>query len=273
MEAAQEFSVIVLAGQRAGIVNPIAERAEVSHKCLAPICGKPLILHVFEMLARTPGVSRVCISMEPDAWDGVRALTAVLEAADIPFDFVESRTTLTDSVNAAAQTIDGPILITTADNVLTTTDAVLTTMRPIFAGADGSIGLTRREAVIAARGETRDEGERNVGAYKFSDGHWCNCNLYAIAGRHVTQAAEAFREGGQFAKNRDRLIRAVGIWNVALLSLGLLTLDGGMRRLSKRFGIRIEAARIDDGSQAVDVDSFRTYGFAEMILKQRESAV
>ena len=271
--AGEDFNVVILAGQRAGIVNPIAERAGVSHKCLAPICGKPLILHVFEMLAKVPGVARVRISQERDGWDGVRDLTGVLDEAGIPVDFVPSHRTLTDSVNGALADIDGPTLITTADNVLTTREAVLETMRPIFAGADASVGLTRREAVIAARGESREEGERNVGAYRFRDGHWCNCNLYAVAGRHVTQATEAFREGGQFAKNRGRLIRAVGLANTLLLASGLVSLDGGMRRLSKRFGIRIAAARLDDGSQAVDVDSFRTYDFAEKILTQRQAAV
>ena len=39
-------TVLVLAAQRAGVVNPLAERAGVSHKCIVPICGKPLIVHV-----------------------------------------------------------------------------------------------------------------------------------------------------------------------------------------------------------------------------------
>ena len=30
-------TVIILAGQRAGVVNPLAARAGVSHKCLVPI--------------------------------------------------------------------------------------------------------------------------------------------------------------------------------------------------------------------------------------------
>ncbi len=265
------FTVIVLAGQRAGIVNPIAERAGVSHKCLAPICGKPLILHVFEMLSETPGVQQVRVSMEQDGWEQVRALSGVVADKGITVDFTESKTTLPDSVYVAAEGIDGPILVTTADNVLTTTKAVLETMQPIFGGADASVGLTERDLVLAARGET-SQSKSTVGFYKFSDGRWCNCNLYAAAGRHVMQGAEIFREGGQFAKNRDRLIRAVGLFNVILLGLGLYSLDGAMRRLSKRLGISIAAARLDDGSQAVDVDSFKTYDFAEMILKQRAAA-
>ena len=44
--------VIILAAQRAGVVNPLAERAGVSHKCLAPIYGKPLIEWVLDTCYR-----------------------------------------------------------------------------------------------------------------------------------------------------------------------------------------------------------------------------
>lgn len=272
MAEEQNFSVIVLAGQRSGIVNPIAERAGVSHKCLAPICGKPLVLHVFEMLAQTPGVRHVRLSMESDGWDGVRALAGGLEAKGITVDFAEAKETLPDSIYAAAQDIDGPILITTADNVLTSTEAVLTTMQPIFDGADASVGLTTRDAVLIARGQ-KPGSKSTVGYYKLSDGMFCNCNLYAVASHDVLQGAEAFREGGQFAKNRDRLVRAIGLSNAVRLSLGLVSLEGAMKRLSKRFGITIAPALLEDGSQAIDVDSFLTYDFAEKILKQREAEV
>jgi len=272
MAEVPQFSIVVMAAQRTGIVNPIAERAGVSHKCIATICGKPLIQYVFEMVANTPGVARVRVCMERDGWDAVKALSGSLADQGIAFDFVESKTTLTDSAYAAAQGIDGPILVTTADNVLTTSEAVLTTMQPIFDGADASVGLTTRDAVIEARSASTLPDKNKVGAYRFSDGYFSNCNLYAVASADVMHAAELFREGGQFAKNRDRLIRAVGLWNVLLLMLGWVSLDGAMKRLSKRFGVNVAAARLADGSQAIDVDSFRTYEFAEMILKERASA-
>ncbi len=272
MAEAPNFTVVVMAGLRAGIVNPIAERAGVSHKCIAPICDKPLISYVFEMLADTPGVSRVRVCMEPDGWDAVGALSSPLDTKGIPLDFVESKISLTDSAYNAAQGIEGPILITTGDNVLTTPDSVLRTMKPIFDGADASVGLTRREALLAARGEKPGPENAKVGSYRFSDGRFCNCNLYAVGGSDVMQVAELFREGGQFAKNRDRLIRAIGLFNVAVMALGLVPLASGMKRLSKRFGIKIAAALIEDGSQAIDVDSFKTYDFAEKILKERQAA-
>jgi CTP:molybdopterin cytidylyltransferase MocA len=58
---------IVLAGQRRGAVNPLAARAGVTHKCLAPIAGKPLLAHVLEALAATPALAEIRISVEPEA--------------------------------------------------------------------------------------------------------------------------------------------------------------------------------------------------------------
>ena len=56
------FTVVILAAQRAGVVNAVAQDAGVSHKCLAPIAGKPLIVHVIEALDGHPGDRPACAS-------------------------------------------------------------------------------------------------------------------------------------------------------------------------------------------------------------------
>lgn len=269
MAEAGQFSVIVLAAQRAGVVNPLAERAGVSHKCIVPIVGKPLIQYVFEILADTPGIDRVRVCVEPEMFEPVRALASGLAGENIPVEFIPAEPSITDSAYAAAEGLDGPFLITTADNVNMTAQAIADTMGAILRGADVSIALTRREAVLAARGEVASAKTKNVGPYKFADGRYSNCNMYGMAGTHVLKAAEMFREGGQFSKDRGRLIRAVGRINVVLVALRILSLGGAMKRLSKRLGVKVEAAVLADGSQAIDVDNFRTYDLAERILKQR----
>jgi GTP:adenosylcobinamide-phosphate guanylyltransferase len=266
---AGRFSVIVMAAQRAGVVNPLAERAGISHKCLVPICGKPLIEYVLEVLTATPGVDRVRVCAEPEVFEPVRALAGSLGAGGIPLEFVASAPSLADSAYAAAEGLPGAFLITTADNVNMTPEAVLQVMGTVAGGAEVVLALTRREAVLAARGEVAGPKTANVGPYRFSDGRYSNCNLYAMSGVAVLKAAEMFREGGQFSKLRDRLIRAVGLFNVALYAMKLLSLSGAMRRLSKRLGVRVEAAVLADGTQAIDVDNFRTYDLAETILKAK----
>ncbi len=267
-----KFSVIVMAAQRAGVVNPLAERAGVSHKCVVPICGKPLIEYVFKILADTPGVDHVRVSVEQEAWEAVKALSAPLDEKGIPLDFVESQTSIADSAYVAAEGFAGPFLITTADNVIMTPEAILESLEPIWRDADVSIGLTTREAVLAARGEVSSPTNQNVGPYKLADGRYSNCNLYGFKGTHVLKAAEFFREGGQFSKNRGRLIRAVGLGTFILAALKLLTLSGVTKRLSKRLGVKIAVVVLEDGSQAIDVDNFRTYDLAEGFLKRKAAS-
>src|ERR1044072_9036253 len=89
---AERFTVIILAAQRdgrldrlsaaaggrpkslctppppqAGRVNPLAAGAGVSHKCLVPIGGRPLLAHVLAALAEVDGVEAIRISVEPGA--------------------------------------------------------------------------------------------------------------------------------------------------------------------------------------------------------------
>jgi hypothetical protein len=92
-----------------------------------------------------------------------------------------------------------------------------------------------------------------------------------MAGPDALKVAETFREGGQFAKNRKRLIRVVGRFNILLFVLRLATLKGAMKRLSRRFGVRVEAVVLADGAHAVDVDNPRTYAIAETILLEKEA--
>ena len=79
---------IVLAGQRHGVVNPLAERAGVSHKCLVPIGGKPLMAHVLAALASLPDIAEIRISVEPAAEPELRPLVAPYEASGPAIRFV-----------------------------------------------------------------------------------------------------------------------------------------------------------------------------------------
>ncbi len=262
------YAIAILAAQRTGIVNPIAEAYGVSHKCLAPICGRPLISWVIDAVA-TSRASLVRIAIEADGEAGVGPLLQPLRDKGIAVEFIRSAPTLTDSVHACAAGIDGPMILTTADNVNLSVEAIEQAAAALADGAEVIFSLASREAVLAARGEVAGPHTANVGPYKFRDGRFSNCNLYAFSGPKAVEAAGAFREGGQFSKQRGRLIRAVGLFNVALYLAGWMTLAGAAKRLSKRFDLRIVPVVFNDGAQAIDVDNERTYKISEQILKRR----
>ena len=85
---ATPVTIIVLAGQRAGVVNALAARAGVSHKCLAPIRGKPLIAHVLDTVTALTGVREVRISVEPEVHGEVAALASGYLGRGVPIRLV-----------------------------------------------------------------------------------------------------------------------------------------------------------------------------------------
>ena len=262
MAQSQRSTVIVLAAQRAGVVNPLAERAGVSHKCVVPIDGKPLIVHVMDALAQVSPLPRVRISVEPEIHAELAELLQPYSARGIEIDFVASSSNIAQSVLIAAEGPTGPMIITTADNVLLTPEAVDDVLREL-GGADVVACLARDVSVRAVH----PDAQRNF--YKFRDGGYANCNLYGVAGPHAFAAVEVFREGGQFQKNPKRLITAFGLLNILMVRFGLVTLAGAMKLASRRFRLKFHALVFADGTAAVDVDNERTYGIAEMVLKQR----
>jgi GTP:adenosylcobinamide-phosphate guanylyltransferase len=256
----EPFTAIILAAQRAGVVDPLAAEHDVSHKCVVPIAGRALIAHVVAALQATPGLQRLRIVVEPAAVPAIRAL---LPAGGVEPEFVPSADNLADSVHAGAHGTDGPLVVTTADNVLLTPGAVQAMVQAIRDGADTVFAMANKASVMAAH----PEGQRRF--YRFADDEYSNCNLYAFSGAQALQAAESFRGGGQFAKKKSRLIRAVGLVNVILMALGRLTLRGAANRLSRRFRVCIVAVVLADGAHAIDVDNQRTYRVAEALLKAR----
>ncbi|MDE8650899.1 NTP transferase domain-containing protein [Novosphingobium sp. H3SJ31-1] len=262
--AAQDVRIVVLAAQRKGVANPLAERFHVSHKCLIPLHGIPLIRHVMAMLAAHGAGAGIVISVEPEAFAAVReALAGLPDEAAITL--CPAADNLADSVLAAAGDHDGPIVITTADHALLRPESV-DAMIAALAHADVAIAMARRDAVLGVHAA----GQRRF--YEFSDHGYSNCNLYALAGRKALGAVEVFRGGGQFAKNAARIVQSFGVLNLLALRFRLVSLAGAMRRISRRIGLEIAPVVIADGSQAIDVDNDRTYAVVSELLTQRERA-
>ena len=263
--AAARFTAVILAAQRDGKLDPLAAAAGVSHKCLLTIIGRPLLEYVIEALVAVPGLQRIRICIEPGAVAAVRTVRGASGDLGVPVDYVASAPTITESAYASAEGVEGPMIHTTADNVNLTPGAVQAMLDALADGADVALAMATREAVLAAH----PEGQRRF--YQFRDAAYANCNLYAMAGPQALKVAETFREGGQFAKNRKRLIRVIGRFNILLFALRLAPLHWAMKRLSKRFGARLAAVVLEDGAHAIDVDNARTFGAAETILLAKKA--
>jgi GTP:adenosylcobinamide-phosphate guanylyltransferase len=256
------FSAIVLAGKRDGRLDPLAANAGVSHKCLVPVAGKPMLLHVLEALDATQGIGRIIVSI--DTPEIIAPLIRQLGSGRIAVE--RSAPNLVDSVFGAANVSTPPFLVTTADNV-NLTPASIAEILTASQGADAAVAFARRERVIAAH----PDGQRRF--YRFRGGEYSNCNTYVLGSREALKAAEVFRGGGQFAKFPMRIVKAFGLLNLIRFRYGLATLDGAFRGFSRRFGLTIRPVLVSDGALAIDVDNERTLHVAETILGERGSAL
>jgi GTP:adenosylcobinamide-phosphate guanylyltransferase len=259
MSAEPHLTAVVLAAQREGRLDPLAAEANVTHKCLVPIGGRPLLAHVLAALAGAGGIERIRISVEAGAEDRLREVAGEL---GMPVEFVAAAPTITDSLYAAVDGLDGPFIVTTADNVLLTPGAVRRIADRLLAGDDGVAALSRKEDVLSAH----PQGQRRF--YKFTDGSYSNCNLYGMTRRGLA-LAETYRSGGQFAKNPRRIAQAVGLINLVLLRYGLISLERAFDRLGRRFGVAASPVVLEDGAHAIDVDNARTYSIAAELLERR----
>jgi GTP:adenosylcobinamide-phosphate guanylyltransferase len=224
-----------------------------------PIRGVPLLAHVLSALGDVGDFNSIRISVEDGAADRLRPIATL---TNLPITFVTAADNIADSVYRAAEGSTGPIVVTTADNVLLTPGAIRQVMDALLSGADTAVALARKEDVLAAH----PQGQRRF--YRFRDGEFSNCNLYGLSQKGLT-LAEAFREGGQFKKNPMRIARAFGFLNLLLLRFALVTLGTAMKRLSKRFRVKVEAVVLADGAHAIDVDNKRTYDIAAELLDKR----
>ncbi|GAY22689.1 MULTISPECIES: nucleotidyltransferase family protein [Sphingobium] len=256
-------TALILAGRRDGLTDPLALEAGVSHKCLAPVAGSPMLTHVAAALAASDGIGEIRVAIEdPEVLAGVPLLRRLLDSGRMMP--VAARPNLVDSILAAAQGAQFPLFITTADNVLLTPEAVADMLGQCGTpGTDAAVAFARRESVLAAH----PEGQRKF--YRFAEGSYSNCNSYWLKDRAALTAAETFRSGGQFVKHPMRIVNAFGFLNLVRFRLGIGTLAETFARFSRRFGMTIAPVILSDGAVAIDVDNSRTRAVAAELLDAR----
>jgi GTP:adenosylcobinamide-phosphate guanylyltransferase len=254
-------TVLILAGQRLGQVDPLAAKHGVEHKCLVPLLGRPLIGYVFDAVDAAFPDARIVVSInDPHALDHEPEAKRFFDAGRL--QTVASAKNLLESVFAAADGVDFPLLITTGDNVLMTPDA----LRGFHAfalsqDADAAAMFARKEDILAAH----SEGQPRF--WKFRDGEFSGCNTFWLKDRESLSVGEIFRGGGQFLKFPKRFIAAFGLTNLIGFRLNLLTVHRMLARISKRFGKQIMVQITDNGRLAIDVDNEFSHQVAERLLR------
>lgn len=266
MDNGVKVTALVLAGKRAGVIDPLAQRAGVAQKAVVPVHGVPMIERVVRQVAACDHVGAIrIVAHEKDEIAALPTIAALARQGRISFH--EGRHNLVDSVFVGSEGADFPVMITTADNCLVTPEGYGEFIASCLAAkAEGAAGLARKEDVQAAD----PQGQQRF--YQFRDGGYSNCNLYWLGHEKALKAAEIWREGGQFVKFPRRIIKAFGLLNLVRFKLGTGTKEKLFAQISRRFGLQLVPVVLSDGHFAIDVDNETTYAVTERVLRAREGA-
>jgi len=232
------FAALILAGSRAGVVDPVAAYAGVPHKAMILLQGTTLLARVAAAL-RGAGAGRIAVSADHPA--------VLIEAMRLGLEVIPPAAGPSDSVARGFDVLGAPLLVTTADHALLEPAWVARFIADAPA-ADVAALLARRPEVEAAAPGTRRTWLR------FADGSWSGCNLFWLATPQAVAAIGLWRGVEADRKRPWRIVRRLGPGLLFRYLTGRLTLATAIRHLGRRAGIEAAVVSTPFGLAAVDVD-------------------
>jgi len=249
-----DVSVLILAGQREGVVDPLCAAAGIERKAVLPINGRPMIDYVLDAL-RNAGLKRpfhvsgfgaeynMELAQSPSAAGPAGSALAALEAG-----------------------ITTPVLLTTCDHPLLTADMV----DAFISGArdsraDFCVGLAEKSIIDPAYPHVKRT------YLNFKDTSTSGCNLFYIANDAGLAAIRFWQSAQHHRKNPLKLASQFGVGIFFRYLFGQLTLDGAFKYASKRMKISAKPVLLPFAEAAIDVDKPSDKTLVEEILKARDA--
>lgn len=251
-----------MAGSR-GTADPVAAASGVANKVLAPVAGVAMLERVLRTLRANQWIGRIVVcGLDPGLANDFRAP----DGEGPPIEHVRGDHTPSASATAAIRELGlvPPVLITTADHPLlssATLDAFCE--RATAMNADATFGLVPAGIVRAAFPGVK----RTV--FRFRDGGFCGCNLYALLS---TKGYDALREWARVEAERKRpwrILRILGYGTLLRFVLGQLSLADLTGALFARTGLSARPVLLTDPAAGFDVDTPEQRLIAEAYLTAR----
>lgn len=259
-----EVTALVLAGSR-GAKDPIAARAEYSHKALVPVFGIAMLQRVADALLESGLVGRILIAIEaPDLVREIPRLAGLLDEGRVAV--LPAAASPARSVLAGLKEAGTPLLVTTADHALLTADMVRHFWTNLPAECDAAAALATAKTILAAYPETQRTWLRFAGL-KAS-----GCNLFAFRTAAAAGVVEFWLQVEAERKNPHRMIGLLGPALLVRYVLRMLSLDAALAALGRRTGAKLGWVDMPQAEAAIDVDKLSDLALAAKILAQRRFA-
>ncbi len=235
----------------------------VSHKCLLPVGGIPMLRRVVETLRAHPRVNEISVVIEREDIaaqafggrlpEGVRVLPAAESAAASVLRAVER------------EGVRLPVLVTTADHALL--DSAM--LDAFLAGAekakeaDLAVALVRRKNVLDRWPEARRTW------LKLGRDRVTSCNLFALRTEDALKAVAFWRQAEKNRKRPWKIALAFGIPALLGLLVGKGDAKSVLENLSRRLGLVARPVFMPAPEASVDVDKPEDLELAERILRKK----
>ncbi|NNE59197.1 MAG: NTP transferase domain-containing protein [Hellea sp.] len=246
------ISVLILAGQREGEVDPLCAMAGVERKAMIPICGRPMLEYPIEALKQAGLRTPFHVSgFRPNKYADLTEVPSGRGPAD-------------STVTAIETGISYPVLVTTCDSALLSREMVDSFVsQAMDTGADFCAGLAEKRIIQPAYPDVKRT------YLNFKGSAVSGCNLFWVANENGLEAIRFWKRAQNFRKQPIRLAAKVGIIPPLLYIFRQLTLDGAFRYAAKRLGITAKPVLIPIAEAAIDVDKPSDLELVEQIMAGR----
>ncbi len=248
----KKINVLILAGQREGVEDPLLANSNVRYKALLPILGRPMIDYVISALDLSQNLSK------PYWLSGISK-----EFTDHNLLQAPSGEGPASSVILSAETcIKPPFLITTCDHALLSSEIIDEFLqKSVQSGADFTVALAEREII-----EKKYPNVRRT-YLKFSDKTVSGCNLFFVRNENGLEAIRFWSMAESDRKKPIKLAARVGFSLLLQYISGRLSLDNAFNNVSKRLEIKAKPIIIPFAQAAIDVDKPSDLKLVTQIIK------
>jgi len=264
-KAARTWKALVLAAGR-GPDDPMAKASGVSHKCLLPVGGKPMLARVIEALQACERIGDIYISIEnediaKEAFGGALPEgVAVLPSAE----------SASASVLRALeqQGASPPVLVTTADHALLNAEMIDYVLRAAEEERDADllVAMAERETVEAAWPHMRRTW------MTFGSDSVTACNLFALKTAKALNAVRFWRDMEKNRKKPWKIALAFGLVPLLRMLLGRAGLRAVFAEASRRLNMTARPVLMPMPEAALDVDKPSDYELVQEIMKTRSAS-
>ncbi len=252
-----KIDALVLAGRRAGEIDPLAGVENVPHKGLLVAGGKPLIRRVTEALTASGRIDRITIAAPEDVRGAIGAALAGLGG----WSFRDTAGSPASTALAAME--EAPegraLLVTTCDHALLS-PAMVRAFLDEAKKSDAAAACVERAIY-----ETRFPGSKRT-FIKLKDFSFSGANLFWFAGARARGLAGFWRGLEANRKNPLAMARAIGVLTALSYLTGSMTKARLEATIGKRTKVGVRLVPLAAAEAAIDVDKPQDLELVRKIL-------